>query len=1261
MAGVVGRMAYGAWSRVPFTTARRQRRVHEEVERTEALERARQRAGQPDQRTVSGDHTSTFNKAFIDAIRRGQSRTEVAGTPDMLIREVICNPRFIRAIRNTTVPSPLEEHDSTYAYQSAERRAVLAGQLEAATVNRRNVVPNLSAQDLDIIYSLMIRRPDVWTELPHDEPRPPEVFMQFLEAVAQRQSAGKEGEFIGMVLKDLSTKRTFTDSKERPNGTIMDPDYASTYLYRQSAELLEHAVTEFGRLVREVLETPTDAQERTVGVPGLGYAQAYGNASYEREQRVRDLEQAVYDINGERRPLRSRIMAAEERIEEYVRDAHGAVRTAQQEEQGVLADVNSTDAAKAEATRNRTQAERTFESLRNQVQDQEYAHDDIIREQLGIIRGAREEITRLDSDLQAAQRELHEATESLRRFSAEAGVDAVARQVTDHFRTLLIENRETGADALGVADRIAQRLPNVMVTRLLDRANELLGEKEALAQHLRQPEPQPVPVGQVAQPAPARPDYQTLLQPRIGEYTARVDRLEREIADAQLPQPTTRRLQMVTAALRDWEIRRDFVEAQITDTRNNNALPLRQVALRVVERMNQRGYENIVGISDAQRLIALQIWEATSEIEPSATRGESWWAKTKHKMAYHILSGRGWRQKGNRLWQHSLGSDLDYLTHNPRGRVMGRDLTDQGQGGYYQTVWPRWLRGTLGLATKGVIGTALVGGMVGLPETTWYKPWTWMAANAHVESNDWYRPWTWLMPLEGEKKVVRIIHDHYDIPERLTTRGSAYYREAYGVGAWRLGEEKDDIGATARLAWIQTRQPVLVFMQERKTMRVVTKVEKLSNGLQTCGTSVTAVPKSCNDLGLKTVEDVEAYRPVEADKWKPGMQICCTVKMEFNTIRDGLRLNTNKSDEFVAELMAEEGRGTEITYEYLNNPSNRMKWVQAGYLVSELESMVMDTHKITNLSNVQFLLSQGTNLSGLRAAMSEVGDAEYQVREADRDDFLTDVRRNISRIASGMVPPMTIDPTVENVPAEILDRAVDITVEQGKSAGSVIDTHVEFERKTVQKELGGYTLDQEALDICVVQTDIREFLKEFTKAGVAYRLNVERAGDFVRILAQSKSDGVDITDFGPGGSRLNWAMATGLITQVGSGIEQTTTETMTLNPEGHTFYEKNIGFDRKLDGIITDALAETGANGVRIRDVLATKFEGNEDKLREAIKADWYGEIAATTTNPTKKGVLEGNGVIITPEEDGSLTVSLDGKKATDTLRSRVVVFARQK
>lgn len=1256
--GLGSRMFNGAASYVPFTPQKRERKLRERVRETEELERARHRAGQPDQKSVSGDHTTSFNRAFIDAIRRGQSRTEVAGTPDMLIREVICNPQFIDAIRSTAVPTPLEEHDSTYAYQSARRRAALADQLDAASTNRRNVVGNLSPQDLDMIYSLMVRRPDMWNGLPPDVPRPSEVFMQFLEAVAQRQSTGKEGEFIGMVLKDLSTKRTFTDSKERPNGSIMDPDYASTYLYRQSAESLEHAVDEFGQLVREILNTPT--HEANSGVPGLGYAEGYANAARGREQRVRDLDDVITGIRREMFQEDRKITIANEQIEAYVSPFREEVARTQREEQGVHANAASTVPDRENATRTRVHAEQVLARIMNEIDGHNHARDEISGP-LARVNAARTEIERLGPELQSAEREFHEANESLRMFNAEAGVEIVARQLTDHFRTLLIENRETGTDMKKVADRIAERLPNVVVTELLNRATELLTEKESLALHLRAPEPQPVPVGQIAPQAPARPDYRNILQPRIADYEREIGRLDRDIADASLPHQTIRRLQMVVGALREWEIRKDFVEAQISDTRNNHALPLRRAALQVVERMGQRSYENIAGISRAQRLVALQIWETTSETETSATQGESWWAKTKHKMGYHILSGRGWRQKGRKLWSHSFGSDIDYLTHNPRGKVMGRDMTETGQGNYYQTIWPRWLRGSAGLFTKAIALTALTGYMVGQNETT-LNPLTWAAQGAHTESRHWYTPWTWFMPLEAEKKVVRVIHDHYDIPERLSTRGSEYYREAYGVGRFMLSGETDGTGAQARLAWLQTRQPVLVFMQERKTMKVVKSVEQLGDRPANCSTSAVPVPKACNDLGLKKVEDVAAHKPVEVNTWKPGMQICCTIKIEYGTVSDGLRLNTHKSDEFVAALMAAETAGTEITSEFLNSPSNRMSWVRSGYLVSELEFMVMETHKVTNLTNVQFLLSQGTKLSGLRSAMSEIGDAEYHVKEADRNGFLRVVRSKVVQIASEMVPPVRIDPTVENVPPEILTNALEQAIAQGKADGTVTDTHVEFKRKSVQKELGGLKLDQEALDICVVQSDIKDLMIGFTKAGSPYRLNAERAGDFVRVVAQNKGEGVDIAAFGPGGSRINWAVATGLVIQISQGTEKTeatTTESAVLSPEGKVLFEANNGFSRKLDATVTESLAENTPSGNLLKEVLAKKFGGSEDKLREAVKADWYGRISEATTNPTKQSELAGNGVIVSVDGE-TVTVSLDGTKAGDTLKSRLVEFTQK-
>ncbi|VVC02831.1 Uncharacterised protein [Candidatus Bilamarchaeum dharawalense] len=1264
--GPVGRAGHWMASYVPGRHERRERLNRNEAERVEAVERARQRAGQtPDQKATSGNNTTDFNKAFIEAIRRGQSRTDVTGTPDMLIRETICNERFVQAIASAAVRTPLEENDVDYARSMARRREELAGHLNAARTNRRHMIGNLSTHDLDIIYSTMMRMPQIWDgpNWQNGTPRPPEVFMRFLEAVAQRKSSGKEGEFIGMVVKDLSTKRTFTDSKEIVQATLLDSDYASTYLYRRSAEPLERAVEEFSGLVTTILTTQTSDMTPTVNMPGLGYNAEYARARETREQQVSRLHQVIGELQDNADAATRTRTTAEGDIRNHIDGFRVARDDAVREEQRLMADPAAGEPERQAATRNRERTEREYNRIVDQAEGRARLVDPLLTQQFGIIQQANIDETNARADLEMAQREHRESQVELERFTSEASTAAATRQVVDHFRALLIEHKEAGADLKGVADRIAERLPNVVVTAFLDRAQEFLVEKEELAQYLRQPAPVAAVVGQPVQPQPVRPDYATILQPRVADFTARLAAFELDMGTAQLPDVTRNRLRMIASALREMEVTKEFVEVQLRETRNNHAFPLRRAALNVVERMNQRNYETLIGLSDAQRLEAVRVWESTSEIDNPVTRGESGWTRFKQRLAYHTLSGRGWRQKGRKVWDHTIGNDINYLRHEPTGRVMSRDHTEDGHGAYYPTIWPRWARGVAGLAVKGVVLTVLGGNMLGQEQLS-LNPLSWPSPIVHalggpvyVESRDWYRPWSWLMPVEAQKEVRRVIHDSYDIPDRLAKRGTEYYRSAYGVGQ-KLPDEKDDVSAQARLSWLQSRKDVLVFLQERKTMKVVTEVKDLGDERgANCSTSTSPVPGTCKTLGVETVEQVQAYQPVEPDKWKPGMKVCCTIELGYNAISDGLRLNTHQTDRFVALLMAEEAKGVKISYEYLNSPENRARWAQTGFLVSELENQVMTATNVYDLSNVQFLLSQGKGTAELRLAMGKVGDARYHVVEQNRDAFLNLLRENIVREAAKV--QQTVNPVMESVPNEVLTVALQTTMETATAQGWVKNTEVEFQRKSVEKELGGLKLSQASLDICVVQTDVKQLLLEFTSAASPYRLNVDRSDEFVRMVVEHKKAGGKTTDYSPAayGPRVNGAVGSGLMVQISEPAPQATLTTDSLQQDGQAFFTGNrIG--GKIDSVLESLLADTGADGTAVNGVLTSRFTGNKEQLSGAVKARWYRELSTAAQNPTVQGSLKSVGITVTKTETG-FDVTVDYSRAEQVIRSMTLTYVR--
>ena len=194
------------------------------------------------------DAGKRFVELFHDAITRGHARIE-NGT-SLSIREAVTKEiiidredgtktkeKLVTYLSDFIIQTPIEEYNPGYQKEMAEVRKNLVEKL-----NKENL-ETLTFQEIDILIMAMLNQPGhVFRE----------VFFDYLLNVATSEKENSEvGSFIAGVLTDL-TKMTSTSVKlarEVEEGVqlkgLMNPAIASAYLEEKSAHIIEDAVKKF--------------------------------------------------------------------------------------------------------------------------------------------------------------------------------------------------------------------------------------------------------------------------------------------------------------------------------------------------------------------------------------------------------------------------------------------------------------------------------------------------------------------------------------------------------------------------------------------------------------------------------------------------------------------------------------------------------------------------------------------------------------------------------------------------------------------------------------------------------------------------------------------------------------------------------------------------------------------------------------------------------------------------------------------------------
>ncbi|MDD5340059.1 MAG: hypothetical protein PHV13_02310, partial [Candidatus ainarchaeum sp.] len=146
-----------------------------------------------------------------------------------------------------------------------------------------------------IIYSAILGAPAVWdTAWPAGEPKPPEVFLGFLETVAHNKAPGEEGAYIADILSTLVSRNTMHEERKVPTyRNIGDAAYIDAQLSSRADRQFERTVACFKDLVCSALATPSTEFQPELEAPGYGMFRPGVSAAYGACASARDQEAAA--------------------------------------------------------------------------------------------------------------------------------------------------------------------------------------------------------------------------------------------------------------------------------------------------------------------------------------------------------------------------------------------------------------------------------------------------------------------------------------------------------------------------------------------------------------------------------------------------------------------------------------------------------------------------------------------------------------------------------------------------------------------------------------------------------------------------------------------------------------------------------------------------------------------------------------------------------------------------------------------------------
>ena len=774
---VAGAQKMGFFARRKFEKARNTARAEEEG-RLQA--QATVSAGaNVDEKAIVGEHLTTFNKHLLQAIRSGHSRTEDANSADSIIREVVTQDAFINAVVNGAIRTPHEQMDSVRQKEYAGLRQRLGNMLRSARQQKAFMMGQITAHDLDIIYATLLGTPEestpgavaMWErdeKWPQDVPRPHQALFIFLENVAVRENSSAKGEFIGYVLKALAVRRTFVNTQEQTMRSLVDGSYINEYLHSASSYPIDRAVETFHSTVVGLVSTPTSEKDSVLGMPGLGYADAFPATRAEKEATILDAQGRLQQSNALIPQAAGAVQAAQTRLaeaERRLKNVQGIVATA--EKKGRVTLENGTVIQKGDP----------------RLATELGTHKDAVRTARGELEGANEYLAKARADAARHQADLTWRQRDFETFLATQTPEAVAREMARHFRELLEQYRGNGGTLTAeggrrgscfedVATTMGGRLPNPTITALLERAVEIAQDMTDVKRHFdpntmeqiallrgidaerRQQlatlaeggnaEAAGILLSQIRTQVTGERDETAVFDYKKAEYDQKLREFGEAIEAAALPEDVKVRFRSVHKCLVSLRYSPEEIGEQLASIDRAFARPLRRGALHAVRRLEEGNFGNLIGISDADKVVARMTFESRSdELPANPGKSEGKWTRFWKTVRFHLFTGESWMSRddnrpGKLVWLYRKTIAEDVSDLRPRNWFQRRDGT-RPDGTTYRRSTPRLLDGIWGLAWKGyIVGGLLAGHALTTPpmESGWdyVKPWRWTRPGTRLTS-----------------------------------------------------------------------------------------------------------------------------------------------------------------------------------------------------------------------------------------------------------------------------------------------------------------------------------------------------------------------------------------------------------------------------------------------------------------------------------------------------------------------------------------------
>jgi hypothetical protein len=238
-----------------------------------------------------------------------------------------------------------------------------------------------------------------------------------------------------------------------------------------------------------------------------------------------------------------------------------------------------------------------------------------------------------------------------------------------------------------------------------------------------------------------------------------------------------------------------------------------------------------------------------------------------------------------------------------------------------------------------------------------------------------------------------------------------------------LEKKKQRLGK--QLAWLETHPEVVKFLEERNILKNVTRVTNEDLGIPL----ESAEEKEWHNEGWKGPDPMPVPKRDKEGNIKKDEK--GNVKMVQKNVyhrtgylgdkKDGVKLNTEKTYDFIKELMEAEAEGKKITNAYLSN--NLLEYIDKDYLIASTVNQAMKTYRINKLENAKFLINNPQAMDWLKPMFIE-GRSAWHVKEGKSDEMIELLVRQADK--RGAIVALSLTKIVPGTAMTVKDKVLEL-------------------------------------------------------------------------------------------------------------------------------------------------------------------------------------------------------------------------------------------